>query len=250
MSARAEAPAFRAQGSLTKRVGLGAAGLVAASLATPAAAEIGATVSAFSDDRFRGYSLSEARPVAILDLAYDASSGFYADASATGVLRSGGDPSLLGYQLTAGYAKQLPSGTTLDAGATASGYSHYSTTEGSRSYAQVYAGISRGAISSRLFLSPHYSEAGLWTAYGELNGNFSPARNWGLEAHAGILLPLRTPDENVHYRTALDWRLGVTRQLGRVSLHAAWVEGAHGREYYGDRVHSRGAIVLGASLPL
>src|SRR5436190_194451 len=45
--------------------------------ASPATAQAGVAVSIFSDDRFRGYSLSDGRPVGILDLSYDAANGLY-----------------------------------------------------------------------------------------------------------------------------------------------------------------------------
>jgi uncharacterized protein (TIGR02001 family) len=217
-------------------------------VAAPALAEVGATVSVFSDDRFRGYSLSDGRPVGTFDFAYDDSSGFYADAAATGVIQ--GNPAVLGAQLNGGYARQLKSGTTLDFGIIYSTYSHYSHSGGRKSYGEIYAGIARGAFSSRIFLSPHYSEAGLWTAYGEINGHISPARKWSLDAHAGVLLPLRSPDNRESYRPAFDARIGVTRELGPLSLHASWVLGEHGREYYGDRARGGGAFVLGATWAL
>lgn len=221
--------------------------LIACCLAAPAAAEVGATVSVFSDARFRGYSLSQGRPVAVLDLAYDDGSGFYLDASGTGVFRRDGHAAPLGLQLNAGYAKRLRSGTILDFGITNSTYSHYSLGEAARSYTEVYAGISSGGLSSRIFLSPHYSETGLWTAYGEVNGTISPARKWSIDGHVGMLVPIRTPSGGERYRSAFDWRLGVTRELGPVSLHASWNEGARGRTYYGDHALSGRSLVIGAS---
>jgi uncharacterized protein (TIGR02001 family) len=215
-------------------------------MAAPAAAEVGATASLFSDERFRGYSLSDTRPVAVLDLAYDDPSGFYADASGTVVFQSG-HPAPLGLELNGGYAKRLRSGTSLDFGVTNSIYSRYSGSEAAKSYTEIYAGISRGGLSSRIFFSPHYSESGLWTAYGEVNGSFSPAHKWSLDGHVGMLLPLKTPSGDQRYRAAFDWRLGVTRELGPLSLHLSWNEGERGRAYYGDRSRSGRAIVVGAS---
>ena len=243
-------PALQARGSLTSGFLLGAAALLGLCPA-PARAQVGATLSAFNDLRFRGYSLSEGQPVAILDFAYDDASGLYVDAAATGVVRQGGNPAPLGVQLTGGYAMSLRSGTTIDVGMTQSTYSHYSPGEGPKSYTELYAGLARGALSSRIFLSPHYSQPGLWTLYGELNGGITPVRRWSLEGHVGMLVPLRTPTgDQEHYRTALDWRVGIARELGRLSLHLSWNEGAHGRNFYGDRAHSRGGVVVGASLAL
>lgn len=249
MIARATSRTCRARGSLTELFFRVSLFLAAGSIAVPAAADIGATVSFFSDERFRGYSLSDGRPVAVLDLAYDDPSGFYADASGTGVFRNG-HPSPLGLEVNAGYAKRLKSGTSLDFGVTNSTYSHYFKSHAARSYSEIYAGISRGGLSSRIFLSPHYSESGLWTAYGEVNGSFSPARNWSLDGHAGMLLPLKTPRGGERYRTAFDWRLGVSRALGRVSLHLAWVEGERARAYYGGGGRPGRSIVAGASFVL
>jgi len=165
------------------------------------------------------------------------------------VLQSG-HPSPLGFQVTGGYAKRLRSGTSLDFGVTNSTYSHYSGSKSARSYSALYAGISHGGLSSRIFFSPHYSETGLWTAYGEVNGSISPVSRWSLDGHVGMLVPLKTPSGPERYRTAFDWRLGISRELGPVSLHLSWNEGERGRAYYGDRSERGHAIVLGASFVL
>ena len=246
MTVPAEAGACRTRSWRTSAVARTAVFLFACCSAAPAAAEIGATASVFSDSRFRGYSLSGGRPVAILDFAYDDPSGFYGDAAVTGVLRKGGDPSLLGGQLTAGYARRLKSGTTLDFGITHSTYSNYSSRQRGNSYTEVYAGISRGAISSRIFLSPHYFASGHWTAYGEVNANVSPARKWSINGHVGLLVSLRTPNSEA-YDSQVDWRIGLSRQVGRLSLHAAWSDGAPGRDFYYGSYHSRSAVVVGAT---
>ena len=247
MTAIAEAPASRARGSSTRLAIAVALGLFVSCIPAPARAQVGATASVFSDFRFRGYSLSSGNPVAILDIAYDDSSGLYAEAAATGVLDNG-DPAALGLQLGGGYAKRLGSGTTLDFGISQATYAHYSKGQSRRTYGEIYAGVTRGAVSSRIFFSPHYSEAGLWTAYGEINGNISPARHWSIDGHVGMLVPLRTPGRpDEHYRTAFDGRLGLSRELGRLSLHLSLNEGARGREFYGGRKYGRTGIVLGAT---
>lgn len=246
-TARAAAPAAR--GSRTSALGSAIALLFACCSASPAAAQIGATASIFSDARFRGYSLSEGRPVASLDFSYDDPSGAYFGSSATGVLRRGGDPALLDVQADAGYAKQLRSGTTLDFGVTHSSYLNYSHRDRGKSYTEVYAGISRGILSSRISFSPRYFEADRWTTYAEVNANVSPARKWTLTAHAGALLTLHSaPPES--YDPDFDWSLAVTRELGRLSLHAVWSAGAPGHDRYRGTAHSRSSALLGASWAL
>ena len=221
-------------------------------VAAPARAEVGATASFFSDQRFRGFSLSEGRPVALLDVDYDDPSGFYADASGSLVFRRGSSPAPLSLQLIGGYAERLSSGTTIDFGITHSSYSHYSNGREGDSYTEAYAGIARGFLSSRIFVSPHYFAAGRWTAYGEVNANFAPARDWSLEAHVGLLALLRNPSADP-YRSNVDWRLGVGRRLGPVSLHAAWVGHGYSPEPFGSSHHESrraNALVVGVSGPL
>jgi uncharacterized protein (TIGR02001 family) len=248
VTARAEAAARRARGSRTSLIRVAIA-LLAGASAAPASAEIGLAASVFSDARFRGYSLSEGRPVGTFDFAYDDASGFYAGLSVSGVLRRGGKPAPFALQGDAGYAKRLASGTTIDLGVTHSTYSHYSSGERGTSLTEIYGGISRGVLSSRLSLSPHYFEPGRWTAYTEVNAVVSPASSWSLDGHAGMLVTLRSPSGET-YRPDFDWSVGVTRALGRVSLHARWSDGAPGHDFYNNRRHSRSALVLGASLAL
>lgn len=196
--------------------------------------------------------MSEGRPVVLVDVDYDDRSGFYVDASGSLVFRHGSSPAPLSLQLIGGYAKRLSSGTTIDFGVTHSNYSHYSNGRGGESYSEAYAGVAHGFLSSRIFISPHYFTGGRWTAYGEVNANFSPAPNWSLEAHAGVLTVLRNPSAEP-YRSNFDWRVGVGRRLGPISLHAAWV--GHGRtpEPFGSSrrgLAGRNALVVGVTAPL
>lgn len=217
--------------------------------ASPAAAELGATVSAFSDHRFRGYSLSAGRPVALLDFAYDDPSGLYAAASASVVAsRDGVRP--LGLQANIGYAKTIGSGLTLDVGAVHYRYSEYSGSDHSRDYSEIYVGLSHKWISSRVYFSPHYFDAGTRTVYGEVNASFSPADEWNLEGHAGTLVHLSSRPGAYIWRTEFDWRAGVSREIGRASLHLALSGGGPGPDHYYGRPHHRTALVAGVSFAL
>ncbi len=249
MTARAEADGRRAHASRIRVIRLLLFCALGAFASESAYAEIGLTASIFSDARFRGYSLSEGEPVGNLDFAYDDASGFYAGGAASAFLRHGEYPTPLAVQVDAGYAKELASGTTLDLGVTHSNYSHYSRSQRGNSYTEIYAGLGWRGLSSRLSFSPHYFDAGRWTAYGELNGQISPASKWTVNGHAGILVPLRTPSQSSS-RTNVDWSIGATRELGRLALHAAWSDGSLGRDFYGKRPHSRSAVVVGASFIL
>jgi len=190
--------------------------------------------------------------VALFDVDYDDRSGFYVDASGSLVFRHGSNPAPLSAQLIGGYAKRLASGTTIDLGVTHSSYSHYSNGQRGDSYSEAYVGIARGILSSRIFVSPHYFASGRWTAYAEVNANFSPAREWSLEAHLGLLTLLRNPSQEP-YRSNFDWRLGVGRRLGPVSLHVAWVGHGRTRQPFGSRPGQsphRNAVVVGVTAAL
>lgn len=217
--------------------------------ATPGAAEVGATISVFSDSRFRGYSLSAGHPVAVGDLSFDDESGLYGAVSGTAVLALEDVVRPLGLQLNGGYAKRLSRDFTVDVGATHSSYTRYSSTGSGNSYTEVYAGLGHEYVSARLAFSPHYFERRARALYGEFNANVSPMHKLHLEAHAGLLARLnyRGADDR---RTQYDWRLGVAHDLGRVSLHAIMTGGGPGRDYYHNHWHSRNALIIGVSCPI
>ena len=203
----------------------------------------------FSDARLRGYSLSSGHPVATLDLSYDHPAGPYAALSASAVLGDEDAVEPLGVQLNAGYAKRLPSSATLDFGITHSSSSKYGS-RGRTSYTEIYAGVSRKALSARLSFSPHYFESGSTTLYAEVNGHFSPATKLNLFAHAGVLFPLSYRDDMRVLRTQNDWSVGASRQLGWVSLHAILSGGGPDGDYYHDRYHGKTKVIFGISSPL
>jgi len=90
---------------------------IAAALAPiPAAAQVAASIALKSDERFRGRSLSDGRPVATLDLSYDSKSGPYLGGSATAILTGKERAGLLGARTYAGYATRTPADIGLDAG--------------------------------------------------------------------------------------------------------------------------------------
>lgn len=220
----------------------------AVGIATPGRAEVGAVLSAFSDARFRGVSISGGDPVGTLDLSYDDPSGAYAAASATAVASSK-QIKPLSLQLNAGYATKLSTDLTADLGIIQSNYSRYSTTIHGNSYTEVYAGLTRRNLTARIHLSPHYFEAGTWTLYGELNHGLSLTQKLSLNSHIGMLVPLRANDK-AEAQSQFDWRLGLDRSIGRFALHAA-VTGARGVHHYdseGSRNHA--ALIVGASLIL
>lgn len=223
-------------------------GVAIVACSSPAAAQTSAAVSIFSDDRFRGYTLSESRPVAIADLYYDDPSGFYGTLSGKLVASEQDGVRPLGLILNAGYAKRLSSGVTIDAGVTRSAYSEYSDRSGARSYTEAYAGLSGKVLTARVYASPDYIKGG--SIYGELNATAEVAPKLRLSGHAGLLAPLGRNKDSYSYRREIDWRIGISRQFGPVTLQAAWVGVRPGQNLYRYGYHHREALVLGMTYSL
>ena len=150
----------------------------------------------------------------------------------------------LGLQENVGYAKRLGRGPTLDLGITNANYTHYTGYERPTGYTEVYAGLIGKLVSSHVFLSPNYFHSGSWTLYGEVEAGISPVRKLRLTAHVGALVPLQGGYSS---RTQYDWQLGVSREVGPVSLHVALSDGGPGRDYYEGRIHRRRALLIGAT---
>lgn len=217
--------------------------------ASPVAADVGAAVSVFSDSRFRGYSLSGGHPVGVVDLSYDDPSGLYASGSASVVASSGDGIKPLELQFGGGYARRV-SAVTLDFGAVHSEYSRYGRWVTARSYTEIYAGATYRFLSARVGFSPHYFEPGARALYGELDADVSPMRKVRVTAHSGLLVPLSYREGGGIKATQYDWRIGVSRDIGRASVQLIGSGGGPGRDYYRGRGHSRNALIVGVSWAL
>jgi uncharacterized protein (TIGR02001 family) len=212
---------------------------------SPGAAQAGGAVSILTDDRFRGYSLSDGRPVAILDLTYDAPNGLYAAVSGSVAATRNDGLQPLGLQLNGGYARRLNPNLTLDVGATRSTYSHYSSRAAYQSYTEAYAGLSGKYLSGRIYLSPDYLKPGLWSAYGELNGSVATGTSLRFTGHAGLLLPFERYAGGEEYRPEFDWRLGLDRDFGPVTASVFWTGTKHREERYPYRLRATNKLGLG-----
>jgi uncharacterized protein (TIGR02001 family) len=218
----------------------------AISFASPAQAQVAGSITIDSDDRFRGHSVSSGNPVATASLDYDDASGFFIDGSVTGVL-SGDRPGVLGVQGNIGYATRLSSKLSMDLGVLRSQYTPSYTGDRAAHYTELYLGLTRRSLSSRVYFSPDYFRSGISTLYGEIEGAIEPRRNWHLTAHVGGLLYLSRPAPYANRRNQYDWRLGVSRQLGAFELHLNLSSGGPGQDYYGGQPRSRTALVIGAT---
>jgi uncharacterized protein (TIGR02001 family) len=212
----------------------------------PAVAQFAGSASIDSDYRIRGYSVSSGKPAVSLDLSYDLPSGIYANASAIGGLRHGGDPVLFGTIGDLGYARRIGTKLSIDAGVSRTEYFRRGDRQNEAGYTEIYAGIGERGLSARVYYSFDYFNYSASTLYGELNGGFSPAKNWRLSAHGGVLGYLTAPSY-VTRAAQYDWSLAASRQIGAISLHATLSGGGPGRDYYDGQSRDRTALTGGLS---
>lgn len=198
----------------------------------------------------RGYSLSDDRPVAILDLTYDAPNGVYGAVSGTLVTSRHDGIQPLGVEVDAGFAKRLNAGLTLDIGATHSSYSHYSSRGTSSSYSEAYIGLGAKFLSARLSISPDYLQSHSWSAYGELNGSVAIASKLRLNGHIGLVVPFTSYGYDQSHHREVDWRIGAAKDVGRLTLSAAWTGVARGAGMAQHRVRKSRALVAGLTYAL
>jgi uncharacterized protein (TIGR02001 family) len=214
---------------------------------TQAIAAAGASISVLNEDVFRGRSLSEGRPVAVGELSYDDLSGFYIGGSITSVATRHSGAQLLGVQGYAGYARRIGSGPTLDVGITNARYTHYYSGSAGVDYTEFYAGIIIDHISSHIRYSPNYFGTGQATLYGDLDGVLRPKDKWRLNAHVGLLVQAGGQSLPHSARRRYDWRIGASRDIGRLSLQLGWAGSGPGRDYYAGSPHGRSSFLFGAT---
>ena len=193
--------------------------------------------------------MSGGRPVATVRIGVDGKSGFYADGSVIAVLTRDDEARFLGYQVEVGMAKRVSQDWVVDVGVAHNEFRAAYPGGFPYTYSEGYIGATSGPISAYIFVSPNYYHSGFWTVYGQLEGSVSPAKDWTLTAHVGVLNHLYTPEPYyLPHATLYDWRVGVTREFGNLELHTNLSGGGPGRQYSYGESHSRTAVVAGASL--
>lgn len=222
-------------------------GLAAVVNSAPAGAQVGVVASLYTDDRFRGISVSERRPVAMVDLSHDLSNGLYAGFSGSVVLAHGNRLKPLGVILNGGYAKQLSSGLVADVGFVHTRYSHYSGVRTGREYNEIYAALAGKLVGGRISVSPNYLGKSRWTAHAEMFGHLDLTPATSLTGDVGVLLPVQHPVDQHNYGPQLDGRVGIAHRIGRTTLHADVTARSGSSSIYGARGYGRVALILGIS---
>lgn len=221
--------------------------LLAMMLSVPAApvrAEIGTGLSILSDSRFRGYSLSQGRPVMSLDLSYDDAEGPYVNGKLSAAATEESGVRFLSFTGNIGYARKLRIGSTLDVGIIHSRLTRYSGYGDAANYTEIYTGLIGKHLSVHIHYSPHYFRSGLSTVYADISAVTRPLPKWRINGHYGLLTQVGGERPRNISRVHHDWRLSITREAGPLDLQLALTGGAPGKQFYRDRSHKRKAVAV------
>ena len=209
-----------------------------------AQAQWGASLGVESDYRYRGVSLSNARPSVQASFNVDTASGWYGGASAAQIESVLGERYLrmLAY---AGYVTAAVDGRSLDVGAS---WSHFT---GDRRYdfAEPYVGMHFGSWGLRLHYAPDYFGRHVQTAYIDASAQPWLSDRMRLFGHVGLLLPLagRRVGDDAANRARADLRVGAGWVRDGWDLRLAWVAAGSGGPYPALYGGHRSAWVFGAS---
>ncbi len=180
-------------------------------LAAPlfAQAQISASVSAMSDYRYRGISLSGGQAAYSVAANFDTAWGGYAGASlATARMRyTRVDAQAMVY---AGYARRLGESASWDAGVSDTRY-HGSSRY---NYRELYLGVSGPRLNARIYTAAHYFGVGRRSVYAEVNGSHPLSDSVDLVGHVGYL---------VKPEARADLRIGINAAFDAWNVQLAWV---------------------------
>lgn len=179
-------------------------------VAMAARAQASGSVAVVSDDRYRGVSLSDGRPVLQLGAGFDAADGAYVGGFASGARLDGRDA--VRWQAYGGRAGRFGARTSWDVGAQYTGFAG----DFGRAYPELYAGIAGQRWGVRLSYAWHYfGVGGAW--YAGVDGQQPLSTRLRVLGHAGWL---RTSADGIA-RDAVDLRAGLAAHLGHFDLQLA-----------------------------
>jgi uncharacterized protein (TIGR02001 family) len=201
-----------------------ACALGASILALPgqARAQLGVSVTAVSDFRLRGISLSDRRAAATLAVSSDRADGFYYGGTATLTDTAEDGVEFLGHTEYVGYARRGANGPGFDVGISRQNYRLYLERRYAVRYTQVYAGLIGDNLQAHVSWLPNYPRDGLDAAYADADAAVRPAENWRITGHVGVLSRLGGSYDRDGNRSRVDVRAGVAREFERSEVELSW----------------------------
>jgi uncharacterized protein (TIGR02001 family) len=206
-----------------------------------ACGQVGGSIVAESDYRYRGVSLNGEDPSLRVSVAYDHPSGWYAGAS---LARVELEPGLKRMATTAyaGYVRRNATGWAWETGATLSRFSG----DADHDFGEVFGGIIAEGWSARLYFAPRYFGGGGRTLYAELNAGTPLAPALRAFAHLGALVRLAGDAPIGTDRTRYDTRAGLGLRVADWDVQLAWVASSQGGTYPAAYEQRRSTAVLSA----
>ena len=177
-----------------------------------AIAQISAQVSLASDYIYRGVTLTDNRPTAMVELNYDSPNGWFASGLATETRFFGERHYEPEYVVDAGYAHALAAGLTWEAGASYSVFSKATFWN----YSEAFVGVLGEHWNARLYYSPDYFGRGRRTWYAQFDYAQPLVEHWNLIGHVGSFKS-SGGEEDPHGHT-FDASLGIAAKFGSASF--------------------------------
>lgn len=191
-----------------------------AAFADTAQAQFAGSIALSSNEMFRGESISDDDPALSVSVSMDDTSGLFAGAIVS--MAAGGEPPRVTYASQyAGYAIRTGE-TSVEAGIIHRSYDRIVDTDYGKDFVELYAGVTHKAVKARLYISPDYRRDNRTSFYGEINARLFSAHGWGVDGHFGLsVIPdVKENSSGSTLRTYRDWRLQVSRPIGKIFLSA------------------------------
>lgn len=214
-------------------------------LASPAHAQVSGTVSLQNDDRFRGRSVSEGEPVAIVSIDYDLDTTVVVGGSVVGTTNGEG----IGVSRGSGYislAQSIGGNLAIDGGVVVQAYTDRYSSGRSQTFVEVYGGVTWNQFALHASYSPSYLDAGLETLYIEANAVQDLGAGFRANARAGVLQRLSGDGSFGGENTRWDAQIGVTKDFKHLSAFInVSTAGSGSGTYFDGPWQGRDAIVFG-----
>ena len=193
-------------------------GLALALAPASARAQFSASISAVSDYRYRGVSLTDGEPALQLGAVYDTQPGVYVGGFASNVQVANQGMRNLQAIGFAGYAYRIDPALSVEIGVDYATFTHATLYD----YGEIYVGATWERASARAFYSSRYYGFASGAGYVEINASTPAFDRVSFYAHGGYLQWSHKPVYGAK-RSLFDGRVGVNVDLDVVSLQASWV---------------------------
>ena len=182
-----------------------------------ALAQVSGQISVASDNVFRGVSISDNRPSAAAEINYDGSAGWFVGGQVAQTQFYGEGHANPEIVVDAGYAHEMSSGLSWEAGATYSTFPNFTFWN----YAEAFVGVLSENWNARLSWSPNYFGRHQRTAYAEFNYSRPLGERLRLLAHVGAVRG--DSAQNTGNSRAFDASLGLGARVSNVNIQMNWI---------------------------